>query len=451
MRTFEYKDDKSNKFWSIELQGNQFTVTFGRIGTAGQTQVKTFPDEAAAQKEHDKLIREKLGKGYVEKSAPKSAPRAVAPLQAALEQALADNWDDLAAHHAYADYLMEQGDPRGELVQVQLALEDPKLKAPERKKLQKREQAILDAHLRGWLGELAPYLLDQQEVWEWAVKNDLGYKFRLSRGWVDYLRLFHIGPDIARAVASNPLLRLLHHLVTRSADYEDPGGEELTAAPFLGNLRSFELGEEGQGRLRRGEVFDLFEKMPRIEELRLYAHGVDVQKLFALPLPHLRVLHVHHLHEYPLEVLAANRSLGNVRELAFWPHALEPDDDAAYITPEAARALFHSPHLKSLTHLEMRLTDFGDAGCEEIVRSGILKRLKVLNLTGGRITDTGARTLAACPDLKHLEKLDLTNNALTGAGIQALKAAGVALEAAQQFNADSLDQDPEHLWYGDCE
>ena len=45
-------------------------------------------------------------------------------LRLALEQALVENPDDLAAHAAYADLLMEEGDPRGEFIQVQLALDE---------------------------------------------------------------------------------------------------------------------------------------------------------------------------------------------------------------------------------------------------------------------------------------------------------------------------------------
>ena len=112
MRTFEFRDGKSNKFWSIELQGKSFTVTFGRIGTKGQTQTKTFADQAKARKEHDKLVREKLAKGYVEKTAA-PAPAAPSGTQKALEEALLDNPDDLAAHSAYADYLAEKDNPRG--------------------------------------------------------------------------------------------------------------------------------------------------------------------------------------------------------------------------------------------------------------------------------------------------------------------------------------------------
>ena len=82
MRTFEFTDDTSNKFWHIDLQGTTFTVTFGRIGTKGQTQVKDFPDAAQARKAHDKLVAEKLVKGYVETTFAPTVP--ISPLQIAL-------------------------------------------------------------------------------------------------------------------------------------------------------------------------------------------------------------------------------------------------------------------------------------------------------------------------------------------------------------------------------
>jgi predicted DNA-binding WGR domain protein len=65
-QTFVYRDEKSNKFWSIEVTGSSFTVTFGRVGTAGQTQEKSFADETTCWKEADKLIAEKIKKGYME-------------------------------------------------------------------------------------------------------------------------------------------------------------------------------------------------------------------------------------------------------------------------------------------------------------------------------------------------------------------------------------------------
>jgi predicted DNA-binding WGR domain protein len=64
-----YMDSKSSKFWNIELHGSTHTVTYGRIGSSGQSSSKTFASSDAAQKDMDRLLREKLGKGYVEVTA----------------------------------------------------------------------------------------------------------------------------------------------------------------------------------------------------------------------------------------------------------------------------------------------------------------------------------------------------------------------------------------------
>lgn len=61
-----YKDDKSDKFWNIEVSGKSFTVTYGKTGTAGNPQTKTFNTEEKCLKEAEKLLSEKLKKGYVE-------------------------------------------------------------------------------------------------------------------------------------------------------------------------------------------------------------------------------------------------------------------------------------------------------------------------------------------------------------------------------------------------
>jgi predicted DNA-binding WGR domain protein len=83
MRRFELVEGTSSKFWEIRLEGSAFTVTFGRIGTAGQTQQKSLADAEKAQKEHDKLVAEKLKKGYVEVGAAGAALQAAAVSAAA--------------------------------------------------------------------------------------------------------------------------------------------------------------------------------------------------------------------------------------------------------------------------------------------------------------------------------------------------------------------------------
>ncbi len=60
----EFRDGSSSKFWEIEVHGNQHTVRFGRIGTAGQKLTKTFPDAGAAGRDAARLVAEKTRKGY---------------------------------------------------------------------------------------------------------------------------------------------------------------------------------------------------------------------------------------------------------------------------------------------------------------------------------------------------------------------------------------------------
>lgn len=79
MRRFELSDGKSNKFWEIDLDGTSFSVTFGKIGTSGQTQTKTFDNASKAQTEYDKLVKEKTKKGYTEVGAGDAPPKKAAP------------------------------------------------------------------------------------------------------------------------------------------------------------------------------------------------------------------------------------------------------------------------------------------------------------------------------------------------------------------------------------
>src|SRR4051812_38097216 len=122
MRTFQLSDAKSHKFWTVDVSGASVTVTYGKVGAAGQTQTKTFATPEKARAEADKLIREKVGKGYAE-----TTPRAAVSAAEGLEAAIRANPADLLPWGVYADYLSEHDDPRGEFMRVQLALEDEAL------------------------------------------------------------------------------------------------------------------------------------------------------------------------------------------------------------------------------------------------------------------------------------------------------------------------------------
>ncbi len=58
------KEGGVEKFWESAVDGNKLIIRWGKTGTRGQTQLKTLPDEASAQKERERQEKEQEAKGY---------------------------------------------------------------------------------------------------------------------------------------------------------------------------------------------------------------------------------------------------------------------------------------------------------------------------------------------------------------------------------------------------
>ncbi|HWO23580.1 MAG TPA: WGR domain-containing protein [Kofleriaceae bacterium] len=84
MPRYEFSEGSSSKFWEITLSGTSFTTTYGKIGAKGQTTLKTFGSAAEAKQEYEKLVAEKVKKGYaLAGKAPKGGAVAPPPAKAA--------------------------------------------------------------------------------------------------------------------------------------------------------------------------------------------------------------------------------------------------------------------------------------------------------------------------------------------------------------------------------
>ena len=55
----KYIDGNSDKFWQIEVLNNEFTVTYGKNGTSGTSQKKSFDSNENCIKAAEKLLAEK--------------------------------------------------------------------------------------------------------------------------------------------------------------------------------------------------------------------------------------------------------------------------------------------------------------------------------------------------------------------------------------------------------
>ena len=183
MPRYEFAEGGSSKFWEITLEGTSFKTTYGKIGAAGQTTVKSFKSEADAKKEADKITAEKVKKGY-QLVGGGAAPAAAAPAPVAkkkaaaaaepvthavkftadarnpeIEKALIADPTNRQAFAMLGDWLQEQGDPRGELISLQLGNKD------------KQAKALIEKHADYFLGPLAPH----QKVHDEGHNNSISH------------------------------------------------------------------------------------------------------------------------------------------------------------------------------------------------------------------------------------------------------------------------------------
>jgi predicted DNA-binding WGR domain protein len=63
---FEFNQGGSRKFWHVRVDDAELVVAYGRIGTDGQVKRKAFASPDGARREAERLVREKLAKGYQE-------------------------------------------------------------------------------------------------------------------------------------------------------------------------------------------------------------------------------------------------------------------------------------------------------------------------------------------------------------------------------------------------
>ena len=128
---------------------------------------------------------------------------------AALEHAVYSNLDDDGPRAVLADALIEAGDPRGELIQLQLL---GTRTAPQRA----REQALLTRHAKTWLGPLLRVL----------------ETYRFERGFLAVVAIRQRKPKAVAALVGHPLWRTVR---------EVSGSALIALHPSLRALRVLDL------------------------------------------------------------------------------------------------------------------------------------------------------------------------------------------------------------------
>ncbi len=348
----------------------------------------------------------------------------------ALEAALVADPDDVVLHSAYADLLIEAGDPRGDYVRLQLALEDRNQPAERLRAMEQEAFALRQAHEAEWLGPLAEFVLPTRGPTVGAMVAE-NVEVTWRRGWVHGLTIPNLTTEIGSAIwGSFHILSLLAGIsILRITDlFQGDLGRMLRW--HEGTLRKLTIGD----MTGLDHLFGDVPTLPRLEELSLT--GILTGWLgfgFSMSLGRLQSLEITTVDRgrMPLEVLGQNPTITQLQRLHL--DVVTQEQPQEVVSQEDIREFFRSPHLRSLEYLALRLPGFQDAGVDELISSGLIARLRGLDLCRCEITDDGAQELAACPDVPRLEYLHLDNNFLSPVGIQALAAVGVTVSGRQMY------------------
>lgn len=175
MARYELPDGKTGKYFEITLAGNRVVTRAGIVGAfstmadgktvhrtdRGKDGGRTYKDAGAAQRAFDKAVADKRAEGYRRVDRPDDAEESGSLADSELRRApsleaaiAAGTPDDPTPYLVYADWLQQEGDPRGTFIVLQDAMRkqhDPKAFLD----LKKQVEALRFAHERAWLGKIA--------------------------------------------------------------------------------------------------------------------------------------------------------------------------------------------------------------------------------------------------------------------------------------------------------
>ncbi|PCC75030.1 repeat-companion domain-containing protein [Nannocystis exedens] len=342
---------------------------------------------------------------------------------------------DDAPRLAFADWLTQRGDPRGEFIRLQCASASATPSAAQDP--WQRADALLRRHEAAWVGELRELL---------GAAGQANYRpYTFHRGFVEELhvpadvfaaaadRLLALAPllrsvcfmrpprggafdgALARAVASRPELAVLRRLRLCHLELGDEACTGLLRSPHLHaplelDLANNALGPASVAALLAApftaghEAIDLWKNDIGDEGAALIAASAP---------PRLRRLRLTYNRIGPRGAiaLASSPRLGALEAL-----------DLAYdpIGDDGVCALVGSETLTALRGLQLYAVGLSFAGVSRLAAEPLLARIEDLNLGGNELGDRGLALLAASPHTRGLVHLDLECSSVGDAGIEAL-------------------------------
>jgi uncharacterized protein (TIGR02996 family) len=341
---------------------------------------------------------------------------------------------DARSYAVYGDWLQQRGDPRGELIALQLAAaEDPTLAVAADKFLVRHRNHFMPGSTReslrwrnGFIRRItiSPFAKRKADV----LQEILGHP---SGRFVAELAIGYDQPEIGGLQGVIDVLALEPRLALRDlrigAAYLDPDGSM---------MQDDQWGHTAM-RAAVGRLDELWAALPRLARLSVAGHPFQLGTIDAPALVRA------HLVTFAMSDQNA-RSIANAR----WPELERLDVRYGSVEVrvtailDALRRLLERTDMPKLAHLGITGADFADELCDMLATMPVVRQLRELDLSRGQLTDMGAARLAAHPDaFSHLDVLDVSANQLTTAGIEAVRGLAKTVVTRDQLNPYDGDDD----------
>jgi hypothetical protein len=278
----------------------------------------------------------------------------------------------------YADVLLARGDPRGELIQVQL----------------QREQLPPDDERQAMLAEREVLLSRPlEQAWRDRIPDRvINLEFRRGFVYGATLNAAALGDGVPALFDSEPLQHL------RLVDLSPDDVPRLAMAPWLKRLAGLELNHLQQLDRRRALNFEDVIRLLDTDGLR------GLKRLG---------LSGHRIEDMGAMVLARNLP-------AAAPKLLELQVARDELTPVGVGTLAETAWFQRLNSIDLGYNKLGAGGADLIGACVSPGRLRELDLADNLLGDEGARSIANAPALMGLVSLGLYQNHIGSYGANAL-------------------------------
>jgi predicted DNA-binding WGR domain protein len=403
-RRFEFKDSRSYKFWEIEVEGDAYTVRYGRVGTDGVTQTKRFASPDKAEADANKKIGEKTRKGYAEVGSAPAKPAAKA-----------DSAEDWAVR---ADRLQAEGDAWGQRIALSMARDAAKGNA--KRKLTKELDELTQANLEHFYGAELAELIDQAGFDKLArLTWAYGYIVKARVGAPEYGFEGPATGAVLRAIVKSPAAAFLRDLTVGLYDFEGGGlstvARDIAAGGELAQLERLFIGdfhseEQEISWVALDHLGVLYPLTPRLTTLRLRGAGIGLGKFEHPTLTRLEI----ETGGLPRDAVAslAAAKLPALAHMEVW---FGRTDYGGTTDIEALRPIFTSKTLPALRHLGLQNAEMQDEIAIALANSPLLAQVESVDLSMGTMREPGAQALLDhAASFKHLKSLNLANNYIPG-------------------------------------